>query len=101
MVMRCDNESACRVCNDHVAHSVAMGEALMWLESVQCFVGVELRLHHIAGEDNVIADDLSRDRVARAVTTLQSMPGRAPVEVEIPAEWRDISTVVDAVSKRE
>ena len=100
MVMRCDNESACRVCNDHVAHSVAMAEALMWLESVQCFVGVELRLHHIAGVDNVIADDLSRDHVARAVVALQSMSGRAPVEVEIPAEWRDLSAVVDAVKRR-
>ena len=100
MVMRCDNESACRVCNDHVAHSVAMAEALVWLESLQCSVGVELRLHHIAGDDNVIADDLSRDHVERAVMALRSMSGRAPVEVEIPAEWRDLSAVVDAVKRR-
>ena len=29
MVIRCDNEAACRVINDHAAASVAMGEALI------------------------------------------------------------------------
>ena len=101
MVLRCDNESACRVANTHVAHSVAMAEALIWFESVQCHVGVEVLLHHIAGEDNAIADDLSRDRVARAVETLEKMSGVAAVRVELPARWRDISRVTNAVRRQQ
>ena len=101
MVLRCDNESACRVANTHVAHSVAMAEALIWFENIQCHVGVEVLLHHIAGEDNVIADDLSRDRVARAIETLEKMSGVAAVHVELPARWRDISCVTDAVQRQQ
>ena len=51
MIMRRDNEAACRVVNDHVADSVAMAEALVWFEAVQQYVGVEVLLHHIAGKD--------------------------------------------------
>jgi hypothetical protein len=97
MVVRCDNEAACRVINDHCAESVAMGEALMFLERVQCHYGVELMAHHIAGEDNVIADDLSRDRVEKAIEDLRRLTGKEPFRVVIPAEWRDISTVLAAV----
>ena len=32
MVVRCDNEAACRVINDHCTEIVAMGEALMFVE---------------------------------------------------------------------
>ena len=52
MVIRCDNEAACRVTNGHCAASVAMGEALMMLEAIQCEFEVEPLAHHIAGEDN-------------------------------------------------
>ena len=97
MVVRCDNEAACRVINDHCADSVAMGEALMLLEAVQCHFGVELLAHHIAGTDNVIADDLSRDRVAKAVAELKRLTGKDPVRITIPAKWRDTSAILVAV----
>jgi hypothetical protein len=42
VVMRCDNKAACRVINDHCTESVSMGEALMFVERVQCYFGVEL-----------------------------------------------------------
>ena len=97
MVIRCDNEAACRVINDHCTESVAMGEALMLMERVQCCYGAELLAHHIAGVDNTIADDLSRDRVAKAVEGLRHMAGCEPYRADIPAEWRDISAIVTAV----
>ena len=97
MVIRCDNEAACQVINDHCTESVAMGEALMLLGCVQCCYGVELLAHHIAGVDNTIADDLSRDRVAKALEELRHMTGCEPYRVDIPAEWRDISAIVAAV----
>ena len=97
MVIRCDNEAACRVINDHCTESVAMGEALMLLESVQCHYGVELLAHHIAGVDNTIADDLSRDRVNKAIDDLRHMTGCEPYRVQIPTKWRDISGIVNAV----
>lgn len=93
MVIRCDNEAACRVINDHCTESPAMGEALMLLERIQLEFGVELLAHHIAGEDNVIADDLSRDRVERALERIRKMTGREPVRVMIPDEWRDTSAI--------
>ena len=94
MVIRCDNEAACRVINDHCAESAAMGEALMFLERVQCHYGVDILAHHIAGEDNVIADDLSRDRVEKATRELRRLTGKTPIHVTIPPEWRDISEIV-------
>ena len=97
MVIRCDNEAACRVINDHCAASVAMGEALMMVEAIQCEFGVELLAHHIAGEDNVIADELSRDKVAMAVQRLREMTGEEPVHVTIPAKWRDTSRLLRTV----
>jgi hypothetical protein len=57
MIMRCGNEAACRVVNDHVANSVAMAEAMAWFEAVQQFVGVEVLLHRISGKDNTVASD--------------------------------------------
>ena len=74
-----------------------MGEALMLLEKVQVHFGVELLAQHIAGEDNVIADDLSRDRVERAIERTRRMTGREPVRVLIPDEWRDTSAIIAAV----
>ena len=74
-----------------------MGEALMLLEKVQVHFGVELLAQHIAGEDNVVADDLSRDRVERAIERIRRMTGREPVRVLIPDEWRDTSAVIAAV----
>jgi len=53
--------------------------------------------HHIAGVDNTIADDLSRDRVHKAIDDLRRMTGREPYRVQIPAKWRDISGIVNAV----
>ena len=97
MVIRCDNEAACRVINDHCTESPAMGEALMLLEKVQVEFGVELLAQHIAGEDNVIADDLSRDGVERAVERIRRMTGREPVRFMIPGEWRDMSAIIAAV----
>ena len=35
MVIRCDNEAACRVINDHCEASVAMSEAVMMLEAMR------------------------------------------------------------------
>ena len=99
MVMRCDNEAACRVVNDHCADSVAMSEALIWFEATQQYVGVEVLLHHIAGEDNKVADDLSRDAVERAVAALRTMAGVQPVFTEVPPEWRDISMIVRAAKR--
>ena len=99
MIMRCDNEAACRVVNDHAADSVAMAEALVWFESVQLHVGVEVLLHHIAGKDNTVADDLSRDEVERAVRDLRRMSGAVPVHCEVPPEWRDISVVLKAARR--
>ena len=99
MIMRCDNEAACRVVNDHAADSVAMAEALVWFEAVQQFVGVEVLLHHIAGKDNTVADDLSRDEVERAIRDLRRMSGTEPVHWEVPPEWRDISVVVKAARR--
>ena len=76
-----------------------MGEALMLLEKVQVEFGVELLAQHIAGEDNVIAGDLSRDRVERAVVErmIRRITGREPVRVLIPDEWRDTSAIIAAV----
>jgi hypothetical protein len=99
MIMRCDNEAACRVVNDHAADSVAMAEALVWFESVQLHVGVDVLLHHIAGKDNTVADDLSRDEVERAVRDLRRMSGAVPVHCEVPPEWRDISVVLKAARR--
>ena len=65
-----------RVINDHSAGSVAMGEALMHLEAVQCEFGVELLAHHIAGEGNAIADELSRDKVEAALVRLRGVRWR-------------------------
>jgi hypothetical protein len=97
MVIRCDNEAACRVINDHSANSVAMAEALMHLEAVQCEFGVELLAHHIAGEDNVIADELSRDKVLAALVRLRELTGSEPVKWNIPAKWRSTANVLNAV----
>jgi len=97
MVIRCDNEAACRVINDHSADSVAMAEALMHLEAVQCEFGVELLAHHIAGEDNVIADELSRDKVLAALVRLRELTGKEPVKWNIPAKWRSTANVLNAV----
>ena len=97
MVIRCDNEAACRVINDHCTESVAMSEALILLERVQCHYGVELLAHHIAGVDNIIADDLLRDRVAKAIEELRHMTGCEPYRVDIPAGWRAISAIITAV----
>ena len=97
MVIRCDNEAACRVINDHSADSVAMAEALMHLEAVQCEYGVELLAHHIAGEDNVIADELSRDKVLAALVRLRELTGKEPVKWNIPAKWRSTANVLNAV----
>ena len=99
MIMRCDNEAACRVVNDHAADSIAMAEALVWFESVQLHVGVEVLLHHIAGKDNTVADDLSRDEVERAIRDLRRMSGSVPVHCEVPPEWRDISVVLQAARR--
>ena len=100
MVIRCDNEAACRVINDHSAGSVAMGEALMHLEAVQCEFGVELLAHHIAGEDNAIADELSRDKVEMALVRLRELTGMEPVKWNIPAKWRSTANVLNAVRGR-
>ena len=97
MVIRCDNEAACRVINDRCAASVAMSEALMMVEAIQCEFGVELLAHHIAGEDNVIADELSRDKVDVAVQRLRELTGEEPVHVTIPAKWRDTSRLLRTV----
>jgi hypothetical protein len=94
MVVRCDNEAACRVINDHRADSAAMGEALMHLEAVQCHYGVEILAHHIAGVDNVIADELSRDRMHAALERLRVLTGTEPVKYEIPQQWRDTSNIL-------
>ena len=99
MIMRCDNEAACRVVNDHAADSIAMAEALVWFESVQLHVGVEVLLHHIAGKDNTVADDFSRDEVERAIRDLRRMSGSVPVHCAVPPEWRDISVVVNAARR--
>ena len=74
-----------------------MGEALVMIEAIQCEFGVELLAHHIAGEDNVIADELSRDKVAMAVQRLREMTGEEPVHVTIPAKWRDTSRLLRTV----
>ena len=58
---------------------------------------MELLAQHIAGEDNVIAGDLSRDRVERAIERIRRMTGREPVRAMIPDEWRDTSAIVAAV----
>ena len=97
MAIRCDNEAACRVINDHCAASVAMSEASMMLEAIQCDFWVELLAHHIAGEDNVIADELSRDKVDVAVLRLRELTSKEPVHVTIPAKWRDTSRLLRTV----
>ena len=97
MVIRCDNEAACRVINDHCAASVAMSEALVMLEAIQCEFGVELLAHHIAGEDNVIADELSRGKVDVAVQRLRELMGEEPVHVTVPAKWRDTPRLLRTV----
>ena len=56
-------------------------------------------LHHIAGEDNKVADDLSRDAVERAVAALRTMAGVQPVFTEVPPEWRDVSVIVRAAKR--
>ena len=99
MIMRCDNEAACRVVNDHCADSVAMSEALIWFEAIQQHVGVEVLMHHIAGEDNTVADDLSRDAVERAVEALRTMAGVQPVLAVVPPEWRDVSVIIRAAKR--
>ena len=74
-----------------------MGEALVLLEKVQVEFGVELLAQHIAGNDNVIADDLSREHVERAVERIRRMTGREPVRALIPDEWRDTPAIIAAV----
>ena len=97
MGIRCDNEAACRMFNGHCAASVAMSEALMVLEAIQCEFGVKLLAHHIAGEGNVIADELSRGKVDVAVQRLRELTGEKPAHVTIPEKWRDTSRLLRTV----
>ena len=69
----------------------------MMLEAIQCEFGVELLAHHIAGEDNVIADELSRDKVDVAVRRLRDLADEEPVHVTIPPKWRDTSRLLRTV----
>ena len=99
MIMRCDNEAACRVVANHAATSVAMAEALLWFENVQRHVGVEVLLHHIAGVDNKIADDLSREERERAIVELRRLSGEEPQRWAIPDAWRDLSAIVATANR--
>ena len=76
-----------------------MGEALMLLEAVQRHFGIEVLAQHIAGEDNVIADELSRDKVDVAVRRLRELTGVEPIHVTIPDEWRNTAQVLRVVRR--
>ena len=58
----------------------------MMLEAIQCEFGVELLAHHISGEDNIIADELSRGKVDVAVRRLRDLTDEEPAHVTIPSK---------------
>ena len=100
MVIRCDNESACRVINEHGATSPAMAAALLVLQGVQRQYWIEILAHHIASDGNVIADDLSRGRIKKAVDELRRPTEQSPVHVMLPDELRDLTSVIRAAGGR-
>ena len=69
----------------------------MVLEAIQCEFGDELLAHHIAGENNAIAGEISRDKVDVAVLRLRELTSKEPVHVTIPAKWRDTSRLLRTV----
>ena len=56
-------------------------------------------LHHIAGVDNKIADDLSREERERAIAELRRLSGEEPQRWAIPDAWRDISAIVATANR--
>lgn len=73
IVLRNDNESACMAINTERAFSGPMLEALRVFTKVQNQLLVDVRMEHIPGECNEIADDLSRGRTARANNRLSEV----------------------------
>ena len=91
VVVRCDNQAACDVINNHGASSPVMEAALRLLELVQQRYGIEVRAIHVAGERNPIADAFSRaetdEDVAAAVEMLRAVAAEPPAQFALDAEW--------------
>ena len=60
--IRCDNESAVSVCNSGKTRDSFLNLCLYELWLLVCKYNVDLRVQHIRGTDNVIADALSRNK---------------------------------------
>ena len=92
VVIRCDNEAACHVINNHGAASPPMEAALRLLEAVQQAFGLDVRAVHIAGARNVIADAFSRPGEYDLKATLARLRARTqaePTRFEISEEWEN------------
>lgn len=93
IVLRNDNESACMVGNTGRAFYAPMLAALRVLQKVQERVGVEVWLHHIEGERNEIADNLSGGREAKGILGLEYLwpvPATVPHPKELEGWHREI-----------
>lgn len=86
VILRNDNNSACIVINTWRANSIPMLAALRIMRRVVQRCQVRVRIQHIAGERNHIADDIRRGRRELAMARALQLWGQA--------EWREPPTSV-------
>lgn len=98
IVVHCDNEAAFEPVNSGRAHSKVMASALVILHSVEEAAGVRVRLEHIPGKENDIADLLSQNQEGRATKLLQEFG--SPCRVAVPSEWGKWTECLIAVAAR-
>ena len=63
--LKCDNESAVSVCNSGKTRDSFLNLCLYELWLLICKYNIDLRVSHIRGKDNVIADALSRNNLQK------------------------------------
>jgi len=78
-VFRCDNSSVIDVLETRRPRSPAMRRALAWLVLVEKHFGLQLKLEHIASEDNLAADAFSHARIEAGRAELRKL-GLVPAE---------------------
>ena len=63
--IKCDNESAVSVCNSGKTRDSFLNLCLYELWLLSCKYNIDLRVSHIKGKDNVLADALSRNKLEK------------------------------------
>ena len=63
VLIRCDNESAVMVCNTGRTRDAFLAACLRNLWLVAATANIDLRVKHIKGKDNILADALSRNHL--------------------------------------